>query len=123
ARAHRLTVRRREGDVLGAVIALLGAAHFAITAVRRQRAVFVAGAVRAAVHAVITILTRVFDAVAAAEVAVRVARIGGKPVARAVVTLLVRIQLTVAARSQRNVRAAISRARAGSAVVLAVIAL
>src|SRR5579872_6803858 len=53
------------GGVHRAVVALLGAAHGAVAAVRRQRAIRIAGAVGPVIGAVVALLVAVLDAVAA----------------------------------------------------------
>src|SRR5439155_2874842 len=99
---HAESVGRFERDVERAVVALLGAVHGAISAVRRQRAVGVAGAVAAIIDAVVALLERHGDdAVAAGRHAARTIRlaVAGHAVvsARTVIAYLVAFQHAVAA--------------------------
>src|SRR5258708_18699714 len=103
--------------VRGAVVANLRAVHGAVAAVGSERAVLVAGSVRAVVDAVVAGLTRILEAVAALELAVHVARAGHQAVVGSVVARLGRLHGAVAAGRDGHVHLAVGRARARLAAV------
>ena len=95
----------RPGAIARAMITLFGPVLGSISAVGSERTVGVARAVAAAVHAIVALLSGVFESVAALEFAAGVTKATRASVVRGVVTLLTGIELAVAARGWRRIPA------------------
>ena len=85
------------GTIARTQVTLLGSVLDAIATVIGQGAARSASSVVAVVPAVVTLLARVFETIAAFEVAASVTRVVGAAVVRAVVALFAAIELAVAA--------------------------